>query len=86
MVVKTDFYCSQQFGGYSLGLFVGSSRGDFLNFACLIISDHSNPGIFAAFVAYFDYYTIKLRNSLLEIADLAHRNVLKIPTRLLRSF
>ena len=36
------------------GLFVGGSRGDFLNLAGLIFSDRTNPRILAAFVAYFN--------------------------------
>ncbi|QHG20233.1 hypothetical protein [Nostoc sp. ATCC 53789] len=40
--------------GLSEGLFVGGSRGEFLNLACLIVNNGGNPRILTAFVAYFD--------------------------------
>jgi hypothetical protein len=74
VIRKRDFDYSEGFRSDRLGcdvvvefglgevLFVGGSRGEFLNFAGLIISDgcanakggRSDPGILASFVAYFD--------------------------------
>ena len=68
VMVKRDFDYFEGFGSYGLGLscdvvvefglgeglVVGGSEGDFLNLAGLIFSDHTNPRILAAFVAYFN--------------------------------
>ena len=68
VMVKRDFDYSEGFGSYNLGLasdvivelglgcglVVRGSRGEFLNLAGLIVNNGGNPGILAAFVAYFD--------------------------------
>ncbi|WP_375496448.1 hypothetical protein [uncultured Nostoc sp.] len=68
VMVKRDFDYCEEFGSDRLGLgcdvvvefslgeclFVGGSEGKFLNLAGLIVNNGGNPGILAAFVAYFD--------------------------------
>ena len=82
VMVKRDFCYSQLLQGNRLGLgsdvvvelglgeglFIGGSRGDFLNLACLIINNGRNPRVLTAFVADL-YCAADFAVDLLEAGD-----------------